>query len=268
MSTDPTKITQLYAQVPLEAMQQVSDSYMAWYVERATRELDETIAELRTELRENDAHEASFRPSPAELNAIERLQRAGVTSMDLLDRMVEQGEEWLMLTMRRLDHFEQTGLAPKDYSIWCEHALSGAYDWIDHDRLASTPRSSGAPAGAAGQSAAPAGAPAQAGRPPDWLVGGGGAGGRGGAGGPQMAQDASAQPQSTAPSAATGGLPPSPGDRPTQPVPSVAPRWGETSYPGVNTGAQPAAGGAPGAPAQTDPGNESGRRNIFRIFTS
>jgi hypothetical protein len=267
MSTDPTKITQLYAQVPLEAMQQVSDSYMAWYVERATRELDETIAELRTELRENDAHEASFRPSPAELNAIERLQRAGVTSMDLLDRMVEQGEEWLMLTMRRLDHFEQTGLAPKDYSIWCEHALSGAYDWIDHDRLASTPRSGSAPAGA-GPGPAPAGASAQTGRPPEWLVGGGGAppaGGRGGAGGPQMAQDAAAQPQGTAPAAA--------GERPTQPVPSVAPRWGETSYPGVNTGAQPAAGapaapGAPGAPAQTDPGNESGRRNIFRIFTS
>jgi hypothetical protein len=49
-------------------------------------------------------------------------------------------------------------------------------------------------------------------------------------------------------------------------VPSVAPRWGETSYPGVNTSSGPA--GAPGQPAQTDPGNESGRRNIFRIFTN
>nr|MBA3824984.1 hypothetical protein [Ktedonobacterales bacterium] len=150
MSTDPTKITQLYSQIPLDAMQQVSDSYMAWYVERVTRELDETIAGLRAELRENDAHEASFRPSPAELNAIERLQRDGVANVDLLDRMVDQGEEWLMLTMRRLDHFETTGLSPKDYSTWCEHALSGAYDWIDHERLATTPArgSSGAPASA------------------------------------------------------------------------------------------------------------------------
>jgi len=41
-----------------------------------------------------------------------------------------------VLTMRRLDHFEKTGLAPKDYSTWCEHALGGAYDWIDHERLA------------------------------------------------------------------------------------------------------------------------------------
>ena len=56
--------------------------------------------------------------------------------------MVEQGEDWLVVTMRRLDHFEKTGLAPKDYSTWCEHALGGAYDWIDHERLAA----SGSPA--------------------------------------------------------------------------------------------------------------------------
>ena len=82
------------------------------------------MAGLRTELRENDAKEASFRPSPNELSAIERLQRSGVTGIDLLDRMVEQGEDWLVVTMRRLDHFERTGLAPKDYSTWCEHALA------------------------------------------------------------------------------------------------------------------------------------------------
>ncbi len=259
MSTDPTKITQLYAQIPLEAMQQVADSYMAWYVERVTRELDETIAGLRAELRENDAHEASFRPSPAELNAIERLQRDGVTSVDLLDRMVEQGEDWLMLTMRRLDHFETTGLSPKDYSTWCEHALSGAYDWIDHDRLGQPPARPATPVGSSapsGNVAMPQPTPAATptpGRAPDWLVGGRN-------GNPQMSQP---------PAGAGTGSPTTPaaqdGERPTQPVPSVAPRWGETSYPGVNTGG-PA--GAPGAPATTDPGNESGRRNIFRIFTN
>ncbi len=149
MASDPTAVTKIYEQIPLQAMQQVSESYLSWYVERVTSELDRTTAGLRSELRENDAKEASFRPSPNELAAIERLQRSGVTGMDLLDRMVEQGEDWLMLTMRRLDHFERTGLAPKDYSTWCEHALGGAYDWIDHERLAtsgSAPTQSGAPA--------------------------------------------------------------------------------------------------------------------------
>jgi hypothetical protein len=138
MASDPTAVTKIYEQIPLQAMQQVSESYLSWYVERVTSELDKTTAGLRSELRENDAKEASFRPSPNELAAIERMQRSGVTGIDLLDRMVEQGEDWLMLTMRRLDHFERTGLAPKDYSTWCEHALGGAYDWIDHERLATS----------------------------------------------------------------------------------------------------------------------------------
>ncbi|HEX5546067.1 MAG TPA: hypothetical protein VFX24_01585, partial [Ktedonobacterales bacterium] len=171
MASDPTAVTKIYEQIPLQAMQQVSESYMSWYVERVTSELDRTTAGLRSELRENDAKEAGFRPSPNELAAIERLQRSGVTGMDLLDRMVEQGEDWLMLTMRRLDHFERTGLAPKDYSTWCEHALGGAYDWIDHERLAtsgSAPSPSGGPARSAANGAS-------AGNAPDWNRSGGAA---------------------------------------------------------------------------------------------
>lgn len=171
MASDPTAVTKIYEQIPLQAMQQVSESYMSWYVERVTSELDRTTAGLRSELRENDAKEAGFRPSPNELAAIERLQRSGVTGMDLLDRMVEQGEDWLMLTMRRLDHFERTGLAPKDYSTWCEHALGGAYDWIDHERLAtsgSAPSQSGGPARSAANGAA-------GGNTPDWNRSGGAA---------------------------------------------------------------------------------------------
>src|SRR5579859_3153518 len=174
MASDPTIVTKIYEQIPLEAMQQVSDSYMAWYVDRVTRQLDDTMSSLRSELRENDQKEASFRPSPQELEAIERLQRSGVTGVDLLDRMVEQGDEWLGVTMRRLDHFERTGLAPKDYSTWCEHALSGAYDWIDHERLATTPpASSGSGSSGGGKNAAPArnAAPASSSSSnmPDWL---------------------------------------------------------------------------------------------------
>lgn len=158
MASDPSSVTKLFEQLPLQAMQSVADGYMAWYVTRVTQSLDETIAGRRSELRDNDAKEASYRPAPAELSAIERMQRSGVTGVDLLDRMVEQGEDWLVLTMRRLDHFEKTGLAPKDYSTWCEHALGGAYDWIDHERL-----------GASGASAAPS-APLSSRTPPRALV--------------------------------------------------------------------------------------------------
>jgi hypothetical protein len=166
MASDPTTVTKLFEKLPLQAMQSVADGYMAWYVTRVTQSLDESIAKHRSELRDNDAKEASYRPSPAELSAIERLQRSGVTGNDLLDRMVEQGEDWIVLTMRRLDHFEKTGLAPKDYSTWCEHALGGAYDWIDHERLGAATSS---PAGAPMGMHAPASQPQPAGVP-DWLA--------------------------------------------------------------------------------------------------
>src|SRR5579863_3732984 len=168
MASDPAAVTKLYEQIPLEAMQRVSESYMAWYVNRVTQQLDETMAGLRSELRENDAKEASYRPSPNELGAIERMQRSGVTGVDLLDRMVEQGEDWLTLTMRRLDHFERTGLAPKDYSTWCEHALSGAYDWIDHERLG-TAAATAPTGGAATRPATSPAASSPVAGVPDWL---------------------------------------------------------------------------------------------------
>ncbi|HEU0026202.1 MAG TPA: hypothetical protein VFQ25_03725 [Ktedonobacterales bacterium] len=188
MASDPSIVTKLFEKLPLQAMQSVANGYMAWYVTRVTQSLDETIAGRRAELRDNDAKEASYRPSPAELSAIERMQRSGVTGVDLLDRMVEQGEDWLVLTMRRLDHFEKTGLAPKDYSTWCEHALGGAYDWIDHERLGASGATSGAPSGGASGGAGV----------PDWLASRGGSSGR------------------------------SPDEGPTAPVPSVGgPRWSD-----------------------------------------
>ncbi|HEY7350068.1 MAG TPA: hypothetical protein VH599_17250 [Ktedonobacterales bacterium] len=140
MSSDATAITQLYEQIPLGALQQVADSYMTWYVDRATRQLDETIAKLRAELEENDKQEALFKPSSAELDSMRRLQSNKVSDVDLLDRLVGKGEEWLVLTMHRLDYFERAGLAPTDYPGWCEHALIGAYDWIDAARLHASKR--------------------------------------------------------------------------------------------------------------------------------
>jgi hypothetical protein len=148
MVSDPGAVVGLYERMPLDALRQVADSYLTWYVQRVTQRLDEIAAGLRLDLRENDSREASFCPTPREQEAIVRLQRSGVTGMDLLDRMVEQGEGWLLLTMRRLDHFERTGLAPKDYSAWCEHALAGAYDWIDHQQLEGAAAAGAAPTAA------------------------------------------------------------------------------------------------------------------------
>jgi hypothetical protein len=135
-----TTITQLYERIPLDAMQQVADSYITWYVQKVTQELDAKIATLRNELEQNDKEEAQLKPSNAELDAMRRLQSNKVSEVELLDRLMEKGEEWLVLTMQRLDYFERAGLAPNDYPGWCEHALGGAYDWIDAARLHASKR--------------------------------------------------------------------------------------------------------------------------------
>jgi hypothetical protein len=231
MASDPTAITKLYEQIPLQAMQQVSDSYISWYVDRVTNELDKLTADLRSELRDNDAKEASYRPSQNELVAIERLQRSGVTGADLLDRMVEQGEDWLVLTMHRLDHFERTGLAPKDYSTWCEHALSGAYDWIDHERLGNAGSSNGA--GAAARSG---------GGTPEWLS-------RGGKGSSQPEESPTAPVPSVAPRWSDSGY------------------YGNGS--GSGSGGERNAGRSGGGAGQGQADDSDGKgRNIFRIFTN
>ena len=152
MASDPQAVVSLYERIPLGAVQQMADSYLTWYVQCVTQRLDEIAAGLRANLRANDTLETSCCPTPREQDAILRLQQRSVTGLDLLDRMVERGEGWLLLTMRRLEHFERTGLAPKDYSTWCEHALAGAYDWIDHQQLErATPPQALAPTARRGQ---------------------------------------------------------------------------------------------------------------------
>jgi len=46
--------------------------------------------------------------------------------------MLERGEAWLDRTMQRLDYLEQLDdFISDEYTQWCQHALEGAYDWID-----------------------------------------------------------------------------------------------------------------------------------------
>ncbi len=219
MSSDATTITQLYEQIPLEAMQQVADSYMAWYVERATRQLDETIAKLRAELEENDKQEALFKPSAAELDSMRRLQANKVTDVDLLDRLVEKGEEWLVLTMQRLDYFERAGLAPTDYPSWCEHALIGAYDWIDAARLHASKRMFSLQGGGTG--------PMRAIRPSDLAAASAAkkeptAQPRAEAAAPARPAPAPQRTEPPAPKPAAAPRAQEPAEPPTQPVPTIA----------------------------------------------
>src|SRR5438105_13245222 len=73
-------------------------------------------------------------PPAIALATMARLQASGVKDLDLLDRMLERGEDWLDRTMQRLDYCEQLDFILDDYTKWCQNALDGAYDWIDSMR--------------------------------------------------------------------------------------------------------------------------------------
>src|SRR5260370_19001947 len=45
--------------------------------------------------------------------------------------MLDRGEAWLDSAMQHLDYSEQFDFIRGNYTEWCEHALEGAYDWID-----------------------------------------------------------------------------------------------------------------------------------------
>src|SRR5438874_4282400 len=59
-----------------------------------------------------------------------QFQAYGVNDTDLLDRMLERGDDWLDHTMQLLAQCEHLDIIHGNYTEWCEHALEGAYDWI------------------------------------------------------------------------------------------------------------------------------------------
>ena len=88
--------------------------------------------DFRQQIIVNTERIQEVQPTAIELATLARLQSNGVSDVELLDRMLERGELWLDRTMQRLDYFEQLDdFISDDYTQWCQHALEGAYDWID-----------------------------------------------------------------------------------------------------------------------------------------
>ena len=120
--------------------QDVADFYTAyqqWLRQRRMTYLQTQIIQVRQQIAENNRQLQLVHPSPIALASLARLQSNGVTDLDLLDRMLERGETWLDNTMQHLEYCEKFDFIRGNYTEWCEHALEGAYDWIDSMRKVS-----------------------------------------------------------------------------------------------------------------------------------
>lgn len=127
----PETINHVFANLQPEDVEQFYTSYRHWLQQRQLADLHTQIAILRQQIVENNLLLQQTHPTPIALATLARLQSNGVTDLDLLDCMLERGEAWLDNTMQQLEYCEQFDFIRDDYSTWCEHALEGAYDWID-----------------------------------------------------------------------------------------------------------------------------------------
>jgi hypothetical protein len=122
----------LYSRLPQKDVEEFYAGYIEWALQNRMKALQDASAILKQQIDANSEQMHAAQPSAVALATLARLQANGVSDIELLDRMLDRGEEWLDATMQRLDYCEQLDdFLSDDYDQWCRHALDGAYDWID-----------------------------------------------------------------------------------------------------------------------------------------
>ncbi len=122
----------IFASLQPEEVEQFYAAYRQWLLQQRIVELRQRLVVLQEHIGENELRIQQYRPSPMALASIARLQSNGVSDIDLIDQMLERGEDWLDTTMQHLDYFEQfENFLSDDYTQWCRRALEGAFEWMD-----------------------------------------------------------------------------------------------------------------------------------------
>jgi len=132
--SNPNEHSEIYAKLNQQDVGQFYAGYQWWNLQQRSVSLQQQIDTLHREIAANAELLEMVHPPAIALATIARLQASGVNDINLLDRMLERGEDWLDRTMQRLDYCEQLDFIIDDYTQWCQNALDGAYDWIDSMR--------------------------------------------------------------------------------------------------------------------------------------
>src|SRR6266702_3702567 len=89
----PDDLSQVYSRLNQLDVEQFYTGYQWWITHRRINVLQEEIDTLRLQIDENAQYMQHARPPAVALATLARLQANGVDDLDLLDRMLEQGEE-------------------------------------------------------------------------------------------------------------------------------------------------------------------------------
>jgi len=105
--SNSNSIETLYAQLNPCDIEEFYTSYQRWNMHQQIAALQNRLDDLHRQIAENTQCMQEVQPTALALATLARLQSNGVSDIDLLDRMLQQGELWLDRTMQRLEYFEQ-----------------------------------------------------------------------------------------------------------------------------------------------------------------
>ena len=127
----PTEVDAVFTQFTPQEIEDFYHLYQLWSLQRRRAELTTQIENLQKQITEHEIHLQASTPSGIALATLSQFQASGVDDIDLLDRMLERGDVWLDHALQLLEHCERLGMIQGNINEWCEHALEGAYDWIE-----------------------------------------------------------------------------------------------------------------------------------------
>jgi hypothetical protein len=127
----PEHVSAIFARLDASDVEQFYKSYHLWSLQQRIGILRIETDALQQAIVENDRLLQQVHPSPIALASLAQLQASGVNDIELLDRMLERGEDWLDHTIQLLRHCEELDVIGGNYTQWCENALEGAYNWIE-----------------------------------------------------------------------------------------------------------------------------------------
>jgi hypothetical protein len=127
----PDYIDTIFQRLDAQDVERFYKSYLFWSLQPRLKTLHAEIEVIQQAIADNDTLMQQVQPSAIALASLAQLQANGVNDLNLLDRMLERGDTWLDHTMQLLERCEELDLIGGDYTQWCDHALDGAYDWIE-----------------------------------------------------------------------------------------------------------------------------------------
>jgi hypothetical protein len=126
-----TDLNTIFTHFSPQEVEEFYQFYQLWSLQKKRAEIVAQMHELEEQIAENEAMLKAVSPSAIALAALTQFRASGVDDIDLLDSMLERGDEWLDHTLQLFERCERMDMLEGSATQWCRHALEGAYDWIE-----------------------------------------------------------------------------------------------------------------------------------------